>query len=168
MQIDDGILVLPLPENHEDQGDRGDQGENHDEVGFEPIIALSLIEDNLQGAQTERHEAQTNVVDFSFAELASFKKGWILNEPRGQQNRNDPDRNIDEKNPAPGEVVGDPSAERRPNRRCGDYSNAINRESHAPLLRFKSIGEDGLFAGLQPGSAGALQHAANDENCQVR
>ncbi len=49
MQIDDGILVPPLPDDDEDQRGCGDQGEDEDEVGFEPIVALAFVEDNLQG-----------------------------------------------------------------------------------------------------------------------
>src|ERR1019366_2228432 len=89
-------------------------------------------------------------------------------QPRGKQQGNNPDRNVDKKNPAPGEVVGDPSAERGTDGRRGDYGEAVDREGPAALGGRKGIGEDGLLAGLQPASAGALQHAANDERGQVR
>ena len=135
---------------------------------FEPIIALALIEDNLQSSQAEGNEAEADVIDFGFAELAALEIGRVLNEPRGQQQRKDADRNIDEENPAPGEVVGDPAAESGADGGSADHGDAVNRKGHAALGGRKGIGEDGLLAGLQTASAGALQHAANDENSQVR
>src|SRR5208282_1412127 len=78
MQIDDGIFVGPLPEDHEDQGDGSDGGKDHDKVRLEPIVALTLVEDNLQGSQAEGHEAQPDVVNFGFAELAAPEIGRVL------------------------------------------------------------------------------------------
>src|SRR5208282_4612501 len=168
MQIDDWILVLPLPENHKDQGDSGDEREDHNEVRFEPIIALPLVENNLQGSKAKGHEAEADVIDFGFTELAAPEIGRILNEPRGQENGNDSDGNVDEENPAPGEVVGDPSAERRPDGRSRDHGNAVHSESHAALGGRKSVSEYGLFAGLKAASASSLQHTTNDKCRQVR
>ncbi len=68
----------------------------------------------------------------------------------------DADRDIDEENPAPGEVIGDPSAKSGPDCGSGDYGDAVNREGHAALGGRKSIGEYGLFAGLQSASTHAL------------
>src|SRR5258708_30242780 len=73
MQIDDGIFVGPLPKDHEDQGSRSDDGENHDEVRFEPIVALSFVEDDLERSQAKGYEAETDVVDFGFAEFAAME-----------------------------------------------------------------------------------------------
>src|ERR1700682_2068548 len=101
--------MSPLPDDDEDQGRGGDQREDHDEVRFEPILALSLVEDNLQGSQAKSNETESDIVDGGFAELAASEKGWILNEPRSEQKRDDADRDVDEKNPAPGKVVGNPS-----------------------------------------------------------
>ena len=135
---------------------------------FEPVIALALVEDDLQSPQAQRHKAQADVVDFGFAQLAALEIRRVLNEPRGEQERKDADRNIDEENPAPGEVVGDPSAERWTDGGSGDHRDAVNGKGHAALCGSKSIGEDGLLAGLQAASASALQDAADDERGQVR
>ena len=168
MQIDDGIFVRPLPYDDEDQGDGRYQGKDHDEVRFEPIIALALVEDDLQGSQTESDEAEAYVVDFGFAELAALEIGRVLNEPRGQQQRKDADWNIDEENPAPGEVVRDPAAEGWTDGGSAHYCDAVNRKSHAALGGSESVGENGLLAGLETASASTLQHAADDQNSQVR
>src|SRR5208283_5383967 len=114
MQIDDWILVLPLPENHKDQGDSGDEREDHNEVRFAPIITLPLVENKLQGSKAKGHEAEADVIDFGCTERGATEVGRIMNEPRGKENGNGSDGNVAEENPAPGEVVGDTSAERRP------------------------------------------------------
>ena len=117
----------------EDQRGGGDDGEDDDEVRFKPVVALALVEDDLQSAQAKRNEAETDVIDFGFAELAALEIGRVLNKPRGQQQGNDADGNVDEKNPAPGEVVGDPSAERGADRGSGDHGDAVNGKGHAAL-----------------------------------
>ena len=81
----------------------------------------------------------------------------------GQQQRNNSDRNIDEENPAPVEIVGDPPAQRGTDRRRQHHGHAVNRESHAALSGFKRVGQDGLFAGLQTAAAGTLQNAEDDQ-----
>src|SRR5580658_7765759 len=135
---------------------------------FEPIIALTFVEDNLQSSQAQCHKTEADIVDLGFTELAALEIGRVLNEPRGQQEGNDPDRNIDEKNPAPGEIVGDPSAEGRADGGSGNHGDAVNRKGHAALGGSESIGEDGLLAGLEAAAASALQHTANDERSQIR
>src|SRR5271154_3645286 len=110
MQIDDGILMVPFPENDEQERDCGDHGKYDDEMRFEPIVALSLIKNDLQSAQAQRHETEADVIDCGLAQLAALEVWRILNQPRGQQYGNDPDRNVNEENPTPGEVVGNPSS----------------------------------------------------------
>jgi len=73
MQIDDGVLVPPLPEDYENQRDRGDHGKDQDKVRCEPIIALTLVENNLQSSQAQGYETQANIVDGSFSELAALE-----------------------------------------------------------------------------------------------
>src|ERR1700683_2389002 len=135
---------------------------------FEPIIALAFVEDNLQSSEAEGAEAKADVIDFGFAELAALQIRRVLNEPGSEEQGNDSDWNVDEENPAPSEVVGDPSAEGWTDGGSADHCDAVNGEGHAALGRFKSVSEDGLLTGLETASTSALQHAADDENRQVR
>ncbi len=80
MEIDDRIFVVPLPENYKDQRHGRDHGQPHDEVRVEPVVALPLVEDYLQGSQAEGYETEAGVIDVSFAELAAPEIGRILNE----------------------------------------------------------------------------------------
>ncbi len=50
-------------------------------MGCEPIIALSFVEDDLQGAESQGHKAQADVVDGGFFKLAAFEIRRVLNEP---------------------------------------------------------------------------------------
>jgi hypothetical protein len=44
----------------------------------EPIITLSLIEDNLESSQAKGHKTEADVVNPGFAKLAAFEIGRIL------------------------------------------------------------------------------------------
>src|ERR1019366_9804389 len=83
-------------------------GQRHDEIRFEPVFALAFGEDHLQRSQAERDEAESGVVNVGFTQLAALEVRRILNQPRRQQERKNADRDIDEENPAPGEIVSDP------------------------------------------------------------
>ena len=101
-------------------------------------------------------------------ELAALEIRRILNQPRGEQQRKNSDRNIDEENPAPGEVVGDPAAESRTDRRRRDDRHSVDGECHAAFGGRKCIGQNRLLARLQSAAARALQNAADDQNGQIR
>src|ERR1035438_6829776 len=53
MQVDDGVFVAPLPEDDKDQRHGGDHAQHYDEVRFEPVFALSFVEDHLQRSQSD-------------------------------------------------------------------------------------------------------------------
>src|ERR1019366_7394364 len=107
MQIDDGVLVPPLPEDDEDQRHGRNHAQNDDKVRFEPVFALPFVEDNLQGSEAKRDETEPRVVDSRLFQLAALEVRRILDEPRRQQQRNNADGDIDEENPAPGKGVGE-------------------------------------------------------------
>src|SRR5579862_8331012 len=117
MQIDDRVLVTPLPNKYKDQGRRSSQCQSDDEIRLEPIVTLTFIEDNLQSSESQGDETEAYVVDAGFAEFAAFEIRRVLNQPRAEQNRDNPNRNVDEENPTPAEIVGDPAAESRANGR---------------------------------------------------
>ena len=82
MQIDDGILVSPLPENHKEQRGNGDDSERHDKVRLKPVVALALVEHNLQRTQTQGHETEADVVDRGLLQLTALHVGRVLNQAR--------------------------------------------------------------------------------------
>src|SRR5579864_1264339 len=167
MQIDDRVFVPPFPDGDENKRSYRDRGQHHNEVRLEPVFALAFVEDNLQSTEPECYKSQADIIDSRFFELTAAEVRWILNQPRSKEDGKNPDRNIDEENPAPAEVVGDPSAERRANCGSGNHGHAVDSECHAALGWRESVGEDGLLARLQSTAASALQHAANDQNGQI-
>jgi hypothetical protein len=70
--------------------------------------------------------------------------------------------------PAPGEAVGDPTAQRRPDRGRGDDRNAIQRKGRGPFRRRKCIDQDGLFDGSETTAANALQDTEDHQEVQRR
>ena len=73
--------MVPLPKDDEDQRRGGDHAQHYDEVRFEPVFALSFVEDHLQRSEAERDQAQSDVVNPGFAQLAALHVGRILDEP---------------------------------------------------------------------------------------
>ena len=163
-----GSSARPLPVDQKQQGSRRDDREYHDEMRFEPVFALAFIQDNLQRAQAQRHQAEANVIDFGFRKLLALHVGRVLDEARGQYQGKNADGNIQQKDPAPGEVVGDPAAEGGADRRRQHDREAIHGEGHAAFGGGKSVGQNGLLAGLQAAAARALQDAKENQHAQVR
>src|SRR5438445_9599246 len=168
MQVDDGVFVVPLPEDYKDQRRDGDHGQRYDEIRFEPIVALPFIEDHLQGSKSERDETESGVIDASFTQFAALEIRRILNKPRRKQERENPNWDIDEENPAPGKIVGDPTAKRWTDCRSHHHRYAINGECHAPLGGSEGVGEDGLLARLQAATARTLKNAEDDQHGEIR
>ena len=61
---------------------------------LKPVVALSLVENNLQRAQAQRQQAQADVVDLhSVRACAPLQVRRIADQPRGKQQGDDADRN---------------------------------------------------------------------------
>ena len=78
------------------------------------------------------------------------------------------DGEIDEENPTPGIIEGDPSAQGRANSGRDDGGDAVECECQTALLRRKSVGENGLRHRLKPAAACALQDAEQKKEAQAR
>src|SRR5580704_12723214 len=167
MQVNDRILMAPFPPNYKKKSGGRDDCERGDEVRLEPVIALPFIENDLKTTQTHSHQTKADVVNLRLTQLAALEVWRILDKARSQKQRQNPDRDINEENPSPGVVVGDPAAERWTDGRSHNHRDAIHGEGHASLRGWKSISEDGLLAWLQASTAGSLQNAEDDEGRQV-
>ena len=69
----------------------------------------------------------------------------------------DADGNVDEENPAPAPVIGDPSAERRADGRRGDDRHAVEREGGGAFRGGKRVDEDCLLDRREAAAADSLQ-----------
>src|SRR5271163_2795117 len=148
MEIDYGIFVMPLPYSDGDERNHADDGHGDDEVRAEPIVALALIEDDLHGAEAEGEQAETDVINAEAGAFLLLHVGRIADQHIGENQRNDTDGNVDEENPAPVEIVSDPSAEGGTDRRSEHHGHAVNGESHSAFSRLESVRKNCLFAGL--------------------
>src|ERR1700730_6211426 len=110
MEIDDGILVVPLPDQDTEQGRRADCRHNHDEMRPEPVIALTFVQDNLQRSEAQGQQSQSDVIDLETSTLSLLHIGWIGDQTVRKKKRNNSHRYVDEENPTPVEIVSDPSA----------------------------------------------------------
>src|ERR1700688_1997918 len=167
MQVDNRIFVPPLPKYDKDERGGCDHRQHHDEIGFEPVVALTFIQYHLQCAESESNETQTDVVNVSLTQLAALKIRRILNKPLCQQKRNDADRNVDEENPAPTEVVRDPTSKRGTDRRSHHHRDAINSKCHDALGGSGGVGKDGLLTRLQASATRALKNAKGDQHGKI-
>ena len=93
----------------------------------------------------------------------AFEHLRLVHQPVHQEEREDAERHVDEKNPVPGIVVGDPAADRRADGRRHDHGDAVDGEGLRTLPRREGIGQHGLFAGRHAAAAQALQNAENDQ-----
>jgi hypothetical protein len=78
------------------------------------IVLLAFVECHFQRAERQGDKAETNVIEFktstpSRLHLLLYCRG-VLDEPMGEKERQDGNRDIDEEYPAPVIIVGDPAS----------------------------------------------------------
>ena len=149
MEVDDRVWVTQLPEDG--RGEAADADDEHpdDERGAEPVVDLAAVEEDLECCGAEADEGDADAVD---AELAFGVGVGVVNESVGEEDREDADGDVDEENPAPVVVVGDPAAEDRADGWSGDDGDGVEREGGGAFGWRKGVDEDGLFDGRQPAS----------------
>src|ERR1700732_3858722 len=124
---------MQLPEDSDRERGQTDHGEGANERAAEPVILLPFIEDDFQTPETNRKQQDPEIVDPALAggfdPPALFaKRGGIRDQAAGQEKRQETDWNVNEKDPAPGRIVGDPAAQRRPNGRRHHDRDTIKPE----------------------------------------
>src|SRR5262249_61912519 len=141
--------MTPFPKGGSNERDDSDGQEGDDEVALEPVFGLAAVEDHFQASESESNEKNAEAVDFEAATFASgcdfaseFRR--VGNKALGQNERDDADGNIDEENPAPTPIVGDPSTEGRANGRGGYDGHCVESESGGPRCGRERGGEGGL------------------------
>jgi hypothetical protein len=163
-KIDHGFFLPQFPHHHADQSDGGDDGGGDDAVRREPIVALAFVQHDFERAQPGGQQPQAHVIDLqAVAQRFAEQIGRIEDQQRSQQQGTNAHRNVDQENPAPGVVVGDPSAERRAHHGREHHAHAVHRHGDALLFTWKRFAQDGLRNGLQRAAAQALQHAAQNQ-----
>ncbi len=143
-----------------------------DEGAAEPVVLLPFVEDDLQCTHANDKQREADVIEPQFRAAPRLALGdhrrRIGEHARRHQRQQDADRHVEQKHPAPAEIVGDPAAERRPDRRRKNHGDAVGGKGLAALGRRKRIGEDRLRVRLKPAAADPLQTAGNDQHGKAR
>src|ERR1700678_519177 len=157
--------MVPLPEGEEDERGCGEDGEGEDHGIAEPVFFLALVEGELEASyaqcdQAEAHEVDPEALGLLFAEVEC---GWVFNHAVAEVEREKADGEIDEEDPVPVEVVGDPAAEGGADSGRDDDGHSIDGDGLATFFYGEGVGEDGLLAGGEAAAACALHDAGEDE-----
>ena len=168
LEIDDGVGVVPLPEDEDDEQGTGDEGGCGDHGRTEPVFFLALVEEELEEPDAGGDEGETCEVDLGFAsfDAALLLDGRVFDDAVGEPEREEADGDIDEEDPVPVEVVGDPAAEGGADGWGDDDGHAVDGEGLAALFNGEGVCEDGLFGRCEAAAAGALQDAGDDEGAE--
>src|SRR5690348_17477074 len=105
-QLDEWIFMPEFANQKSDQTNNQHESRPADPGRAEPIVFLSLVEDDLQATQPYGQQPQANPVQFSRLRLAHIVR--ILDITRNHEDGEDTDRDVDIKSPAPGIRVGEP------------------------------------------------------------
>ena len=93
----------------------------------------------------------------------AFEHLRLVHQPVHQEERENAERYVDEKDPVPGIIVGDPAADGRADGWRHDHGDAVDGEGLRTLPRREGVGQHGLFAGRHAAAAQALQNTENDQ-----
>jgi hypothetical protein len=112
------------------EAEPGDRRLDPDFARMEPVLQLAAIEHQLQRADPQAQRQEPNEIE----RLAMHVAG-PANKNQNTQRAQHADRQVDEEDPAPAVVVGQPAAERRPHDRAKDRADAEHRHGMAVALR---------------------------------
>src|SRR6266852_8024888 len=163
--------MAPFPKRGRNQRHERDRKEQNNEAALEPILRLATIEDNFQARKAEGHEDDPEAIN---AKPAAFPGRYdftrelrrVGHQPLGQEQRQNPDGNVDKEDPSPTPVVGDPPTERRADHGGSHDGHAVESEGRRSLLRRECVYKDGLLDRSEAASSDALQNAKEDEQAQ--
>jgi hypothetical protein len=124
---------VKLPEDRSGEAADTDDEHPNDEGRAEPVVDLATVEEDLEGGGTEADERDADAVDAEFSVLADglalFSVGLgVVDVTVGEEEGEDADGDVDEKDPAPVVVVGDPAAEDGADCGCGDDGYGVEGE----------------------------------------
>src|SRR6202789_2653123 len=170
LQINDGIVVVPLPQDKGDKQHRSDDSGSGDNGRTEPVLFLPLVEEELEHADAAGDKSEAAEVDLlADGGLAALnQRRWVFHHARAEPDRKKTDGYVDEKNPVPVEVVRNPAAERGTDRGSDHHGHAINGKRLPALFNGERVGENSLLRGRKTAAAQPLQHAGEDQERKRR
>ena len=142
LEIDDGVLVAPAVPAEVDEGDDEEEGGPADPGGAEPVVFLTLVEDDLEAAGPDDEGGEAVAVerrDFGFADV-----GGIEDEAVDHEQGEDADGDVDVEGVAPGVGVGEPAPEGGAQNGRDDDSEGEDCHGGSAFFRRERLEEDGL------------------------
>jgi hypothetical protein len=117
--------------------------------------------ESAQTAATDQHEAdEIETARFLTQPPAVLDcRLGLAQDQRDRRDREQADRAVDQKAPVPGEIIGQPTAERRPGYRSDHHRNPEQREGLAALRWRKGIRQNRLRHRHHAAATEALQDA---------
>ena len=137
----------------------------------EPVVDLAAVEEDFESCGAKADECDADPVDAKLAVDANGfaflgEGGWVVDEAVGEEEREDADGDVDEEDPTPVVVIGDPAAKDGPDGGGGDDGYRVEGEGGGAFSRREGVYEDGLFDGGEAAAADALQDAREKHNAQ--
>src|SRR5262249_34259201 len=136
------------------------------------VLALSLVEHDLQAAEEEHHQGKAHPVHIEPVgkALPAFPLEHLrLDQERPDEHeREEADRAVDEEYPVPGKIIRDPAAKRGADGRRNADGNTEDAESLAALARREAVGKDRLADWHHAAAAKSLEHAKGNQPAKAR
>ena len=168
-EIDHGVAMAQLPEDQRDQARAEQNGQRlHAPEGIaQPVPFLSLAEHHLPADHDDHQQRQADRVEAErlLAQLRALRDEIvrIAKQDVAGSKGQEADRDVDQEDPAPGILVGDPAAEGRADDRRHQGRQAEQRHRHALLFARKGVEQHALAGGLKTAAGQALDHAEQDQ-----
>ena len=158
---------MPLPKGERDETGDGHDDERDDEVRAKPIIFLAFVEEDLQCADAEYKQGEPERVKAHFAGFDAAQEGRVIDEFVDERKREQTDRQVDEKNPAPRVVVGNPAADDRTERGGNHDGDSEKCKGGGAFAQRERVGHDGLGHGLHAAAACTLKDAGEEQDRHI-
>ena len=163
-QIHDRVRIVPLPDHEIQQRGARDAGQRDHGRRAEPVELVALVEQDLQRADADHQQGQADIVDRLLAP-------WRLapgQQLPGEQADQHAHRQVDQEDPVPGEVLGQPAAGQRPGDRRDHGRHRPQPHRQAALGRRIDRGDQRLRQRNHRGAEHPLQDARGQQHRKVR
>ena len=133
-------------------------------VGGEPVLLVALLEHDLERPEPDGHEEQARDVELPFFPDEVRR---VFDEAHDEEDIEDAHGDVDIEYPGPGVVVGEPSAEGRPEGGAEDDAETVDAHRRRLFFRGEGLPQHRLRQGYEGAAAYALENAEDDHRGQV-
>src|SRR6185312_10212841 len=166
--VNDWVLPKPFPDDERSQAYDGGDCERRDEVRSKPVVFLPFVQEHLQAANAESEHRYSDVIHTDSGAFDPSKKWRILDQSIGQVNGQNSNRDLDEKDPSPGIIVCDPSAQHRSDGRSKHGGDAVECKGQSALFRRETVVQNCLRHRLEPAAADTLDGPEQQQHWKAR